>query len=253
MQAPKNVLLIVVDQWRGLMLPSWGPTISSCPTSTAVRAGRDLPQPFHAMCTLRAGAASLLTSLYLMNHRAVQNTVPLDARFTNLGHELRKGGYDPALVGYTTTTPDPRTTDAHDPRFLVLGDIMDGFRPVGAFEPYKDAYFGWVESQGLQAAAESRGHLVAPGWARRWRHGAAGRHPQGTVGHRLVHRARPVLPARPRRQAVVPASRLLPAPSALHRFGALQRHVPAGGHAQGGARGPRRRRKANSIRCSTTM
>ena len=34
--------------------------------------------------------ASLLTGLYLMNHRAVQNTIPLDARFTNLGHELRK-------------------------------------------------------------------------------------------------------------------------------------------------------------------
>src|SRR5262249_55240308 len=49
-----------------------------------------------------------------------------------------------------TTTPDPRTTGPHDPRFLVLGDIMDGFRPVGAFEPYKDAYFGWVASQGYK-------------------------------------------------------------------------------------------------------
>ncbi|MBV8408632.1 MAG: sulfatase-like hydrolase/transferase, partial [Alphaproteobacteria bacterium] len=38
----------------------------------------------------------------------------------------------------------------HDPRFLVLGDIMDGFRPVGAFEPYKDAYFGWVASHGYK-------------------------------------------------------------------------------------------------------
>ena len=27
---------------------------------------------------------------------------------------------------------------------------MDGFRPVGAFEPYKDAYFGWVASQGYK-------------------------------------------------------------------------------------------------------
>ena len=27
---------------------------------------------------------------------------------------------------------------------------MDGFHPVGAFEPYKDAYFGWVASQGFK-------------------------------------------------------------------------------------------------------
>ena len=66
-----------------------------------------------------------------------------------------------------SATPRPRPTRARrgpsDPRFLVLGDIMDGFRPVGAFEPYKDAYFGWVASQGLQAAGEPRGHLAARG------------------------------------------------------------------------------------------
>ena len=27
---------------------------------------------------------------------------------------------------------------------------MDGFRPVGAFEPYRDAYFGWMASQGYK-------------------------------------------------------------------------------------------------------
>ena len=99
--------------------------------------------------------------MYMMNHRAVQNTIPLDSRFTNLAHELRRGGYDPALVGYTTTTPDPRTTAPNDPRFLVLGDIMDGFHSVGAFEPYRDAYFGWVASQGFKLPDESRGHLAA--------------------------------------------------------------------------------------------
>ena len=95
------------------------------------------------------GRASLLTGLYVMNHRAVQNTIPLSQRFTNLAHELRRGGYDPALVGYTTTTPDPRHTAPGDPRFFVLGDIMDGFHSVGAFEN-RDAYFGWVAGQGFQ-------------------------------------------------------------------------------------------------------
>ena len=84
-----------------------------------------------------------------MNHRAVQNTVPLDARHTTLARALREIGYDPALIGYTTTTPDPRTSSARDPRFTVLGDIMDGFRSVGAFEPHMDGYFGWVAHQGF--------------------------------------------------------------------------------------------------------
>jgi arylsulfatase A-like enzyme len=34
----------------------------------------------------------------------------------------------------------------------VLGDIMDGFHPVGAFEN-RDAYFGWVASQGFKLPA----------------------------------------------------------------------------------------------------
>ncbi len=151
MPAPKNVLLIVVDQWRGLMLPKLGADYLKVPNIDRLCAeGVTFRNHFTQTAPCGPARASLLTSLYQMNHRAVQNTIPLDARFTNLGHELRKGGYDAALVGYTTTTPDPRTTGPNDPRFLVLGDIMDGFRPVGAFEPYKDAYFGWVASQGYK-------------------------------------------------------------------------------------------------------
>ena len=80
-------------------------------------------------------------------------------------HELRRGGYDPALVGYTTTTPDPRTTAPNDPRFFVLGDIMDGFHPVGAFEN-RDAYFGWVASQGFKLPQQPRRCLAAARGAR---------------------------------------------------------------------------------------
>ncbi len=248
MHAPRNVLLIVVDQWRGLMLPRLGADYLKLPNIDRLCAeGVTFRNHFTQCAPCGPARASLLTSLYLMNHRAVQNTIPLDARFTNLGLELRKGGYDPALVGYTTTTPDPRTDGPRsDPRFLVLGDIMEGFRPVGAFEPYKDAYFGWVASHGYKLP-DNREDIWLPegatpdGEAGSRRHGAAGAHSQGAVRYRLVHRARPLLPARPRRQAVVPASRLLPAASALHRAGALPCDVPAPGHAPGGARGERRR------------
>jgi arylsulfatase A-like enzyme len=150
MSAAKNVLLIVVDQWRGLMLPKLGADYLKLPNIDRLCAeGVTFRNHFTQAVPCGPARASLLTGLYMMNHRAVQNTIPLADRFTNLAHELRRGGYDPALVGYTTTTPDPRKTAPNDPRFFVLGDIMEGFHPVGAFEN-RDAYFGWVASQGFK-------------------------------------------------------------------------------------------------------
>ena len=146
----KNVLLIVVDQWRGLMLPKLGADYLKLPNLDRLCAeGVTFRNHFTQCVPCGPARASLMTGMYMMNHRAVQNTIPLDSRFTNLAHELRRGGYDPALVGYTTTTPDPRKTAPNDPRFFVLGDIMDGFHSVGAFEN-RDAYFGWVASQGFK-------------------------------------------------------------------------------------------------------
>jgi arylsulfatase A-like enzyme len=153
MPAAKNVLLIVVDQWRGLMLPKLGADYLKLPNIDRL-CGEGVTFRNHFTQTVPCGPAraSLLTGLYMMNHRAVQNTIPLDSRFTNLAHELRRGGYDPALVGYTTTTPDPRKAAPNDPRFFVLGDIMEGFHSVGAFEN-RDAYFGWVANQGFKLPA----------------------------------------------------------------------------------------------------
>ncbi|MFY7925175.1 MAG: phosphoric/sulfuric ester hydrolase PehA [Aquidulcibacter sp.] len=151
MSPPKNVLLIVVDQWRADFVPHLGANFLRTPNLDRLcREGVTFRN--HVTNTVPCGPAraSLLTGLYLMNHRAVQNTVPLDARHTNLAKQLRLIGYDPALIGYTTTTPDPRTSGPRDPRFTTLGDLMDGFRSVGAFEPSMDGYFGWLAHQGYQ-------------------------------------------------------------------------------------------------------
>lgn len=175
MRTHRNVLLIVVDQWRGDMLPALGTNHLKTPNIDRLcREGVTFRNHYTQAAPCGPARASLLTGLYQMNHRAVQNTVPLDSRFTNLALELRKGGYDPALVGYTTTTPDPRTTTPDDPRFFVLGDVMDGFRPVGAFEPYKDAYFGWIASQG-HALPENREDIWLPAGTDAGEHGATTR------------------------------------------------------------------------------
>jgi arylsulfatase A-like enzyme len=146
-----NVLLIVVDQWRADCVPRLGtPHLRTPNLDRLCREGITFRN--HVTTTVPCGPAraSLLTGLYQMNHRAVQNTVPLDRRHLTLARALRDCGYDPALVGYTTTTPDPRVASERDPRFTVLGDVMDGFRPVGAFEPEMDAYFGWLAHRGYR-------------------------------------------------------------------------------------------------------
>ncbi|HWL82388.1 MAG TPA: alkaline phosphatase family protein [Roseomonas sp.] len=158
----KNVLLIVVDQWRADFVPALGADFLRTPNLDRLcREGVTFRN--HVTTTVPCGPAraSLLTGLYLMNHRAVQNTVPLDARHMNLGKALRQIGYDPALIGYTTTTPDPRTTGARDPRFTTLGDLMEGFRAVGAFEPSMDGYFGWLAQKGYELP-EKRENIWLP-------------------------------------------------------------------------------------------
>jgi len=151
----KNVLLIVVDQWRGDTLPVLGhPCVRTPNLDRLCAEGVTFRNHFTQGVPCGPGRASLLTGLYVMNHRAVQNCIPLDARHTNLALEARKLGYDPALVGYTTTTPDPRTAAFNDPRFTVLGDLMEGWRPVGHFEQRQEAYFAWVARQGYKLPAE---------------------------------------------------------------------------------------------------
>ena len=150
MSERRNVLLIVVDQWRADFVPALGADFLRTPNLDRLcREGVTFRNHVTTAVPCGPARASLLTGLYLMNHRAVQNTVPLDARHFNLAKALRLIGYDPALIGYTTTTPDPRTTGPRDPRFLVLGDMMDGFRSVGAFEPNMDGYFGWIAQNGF--------------------------------------------------------------------------------------------------------
>ena len=41
---------------------------------------------------------SLLTGLYLMNHRSGRNGTPLDSRHTNIALEARKAGHEPGAL-----------------------------------------------------------------------------------------------------------------------------------------------------------
>jgi len=150
MPAPRNVLLIVVDQWRGDTLANIGhPCIRTPNLDTLCRDGVTFRNHYAQCAPCGPARASLLTGLYQMNHRVVQNGVPLDARHVTLPEELRRAGYDPALVGYTTTTPDPRTTHPGDPRFRFLGHTMAGWTPVAPMDPARRPYYDWLRQRGV--------------------------------------------------------------------------------------------------------
>ncbi len=145
----KNVLLIVVDQWRGDTLRNLGHPCIRTPAIDALCKDSVTFRNHYTQCAPCGPArASLLTGLYMMNHRVVQNGVPMDARHKSVADEARKAGYDPALVGYTTTAPDPRTTSPDDPRYRFRGALMAGWTPIAPMDPARRPYYNWLRHAG---------------------------------------------------------------------------------------------------------
>ena len=145
-----NILFICVDQWRGDTLPVLGHPVVKTPTVDRLcREGVTFARHFTQGVPCAPARASMLTGMYTMNHRVVQNRTPLDAKFTNLALELRKAGYEPGLIGYTTTAIDPRPYPANDPVRRQMNAVLPGFRAVRTTEPeYQRDYYGYLAANG---------------------------------------------------------------------------------------------------------
>ncbi len=128
-QQRPNVLFICADQWRADAVSAMGHTLVKTPNLDRLAADGVLFRQHFGQCTpCGPSRASLLTGLYLMNHRSGRNGTPLDARHTNIALEARKAGYDPALFGYTDTSLDPRGRNANDPALRAYDEgVMPGF------------------------------------------------------------------------------------------------------------------------------
>lgn len=124
-----NILLICADQWRADCLSAVGhPNVRTPHLDALASDGVLFENHFGQTTPCGPSRTSLLTGLYLMNHRSGRNGTPLDARHTNLALEARKAGYDPALFGYTDTTPDPRGKAPNDPALTAYDEgVMPGF------------------------------------------------------------------------------------------------------------------------------
>jgi arylsulfatase A-like enzyme len=138
----RKVLFISADQWRGECLSSLAHPCVRTPHLDRLGKQGVLFRRHYAQCAPCGPArASLLTGLYMMNHRSVKNGTPLDDRLTNIAREVRKAGYDPTLFGYTDTSPDPRRYPAGDPALTTYEGVLPGMT-VGLRLP--DHMAAWI-------------------------------------------------------------------------------------------------------------
>jgi arylsulfatase A-like enzyme len=123
----RSVLFLTGDQWQGACLSALGHPCVRTPHLDALAADGVLFRNHFTQCSpCGPSRTSLLTGLYLMNHRSGRNGTPLDARHTNIALEVRKAGYDPTLFGHTDISPDPRTLAPGDPRLRFYEGVLPG-------------------------------------------------------------------------------------------------------------------------------
>ncbi len=124
----KKVLFISVDQMRADHAGFTGHPMIKTPHLDALAAsGTVFENHFCNTTPCGPARATMLTGLYPMTHRSINNGTPLDARFTNIALEAADLGIAPALFGYTDSSVDPRTVAPDDPRLLTYEGVLPGF------------------------------------------------------------------------------------------------------------------------------
>jgi arylsulfatase A-like enzyme len=157
MTTPINVLFITADQWRADCLSALGHPVLKTPNLDALAADGVLFRNHFAQCSpCGPSRASLLTGMYMMNHRSVRNGTPLDARFTNVALEARKAGYDPSLIGYTDTSADPRLHDRNDPALSTYAGTLPGFKQLIPGSEGDAAWLQHLKARGYELPAKRR-------------------------------------------------------------------------------------------------
>ncbi|MEQ9491858.1 MAG: alkaline phosphatase family protein [Alphaproteobacteria bacterium] len=144
-----NILLVTFDQWRADHLSVSGHPALKTPKLDAFAADA-VRFANHYTVTAPCGPAraSLLSGLYMSNHRVCRNGSPFDDRFTTLALELRKSGYDPALFGYTDITVDPRSRNPNDPIFDSYEGVLPGMTRLFQLDDDLTTWFSHLKKKG---------------------------------------------------------------------------------------------------------
>lgn len=174
----RKILFISADQWRGECLSALAHPCVRTPNLDRLAARGTLYRNHFAQCSpCGPSRTSMLTGLYLLNHRSGRNGTPLDARHTNVAIEARKAGFDPILFGYTDTSVDPRQYDRADPILTTYEGVMPGFSVGLQLDDRMAAWVRDLKARGYDLpegrrsvyrpvpnfpGAENRGHSFSP-------------------------------------------------------------------------------------------
>lgn len=139
-----NILLITADQFRADCLSAAGhPLVKTPNLDRLAEDGVRFARHFGQCPPCGPSRTSLLTGMYQMNHRSVQNGTPLDGSFTNIALMARTAGYRPWLIGYTDTSLDPRLFDFRDPRIRRYSEILPGLEQYAPGSEEASGDTGW--------------------------------------------------------------------------------------------------------------
>jgi arylsulfatase A-like enzyme len=145
-----NVLLVTLDQLRGDCTSAAGhPLVRTPHLDELAAAGMRFARHHGQAAPCGPGRASLYTGTYQMNHRVVGNGTPLDDRFDTIGRAGRRGGYAPALFGYTDQAADPRRlAGPDDPALWTYNGVLPGFDGVLEIGDDQAPWVAWLDSLG---------------------------------------------------------------------------------------------------------
>lgn len=152
--ASGNILLVTFDQWRADCISALGHACVRTPAVDALAAdGVLFRNHFTQASPCGPARASLLTGLYLHNHRSLRNGTPLDERHANLAREARRAGYAPKLFGYTDTSADPRGRDPGDPALATYEGVLPGFDAELLLTESLEPWAAWLKAKGYDVPA----------------------------------------------------------------------------------------------------
>ncbi len=126
-----KILFIIIDQLRADCLNGALAGSVEMPNLRALmKEGVTFNSHYSVTVPCGPARASIMTGLYAMNHRSVNNGTPLAANHPTIATEIRKAGYDPLLFGYTDASIDPALCHPNDPLLREEEGIAPGFSEI---------------------------------------------------------------------------------------------------------------------------
>lgn len=145
-----NILLVTLDQFRAECLGVAGHPVVQTPTLDRLAIeGVRFTNHFSNCAPCSPGRASLLTGLWQMNHRVLDNGAPLADDLPMLPRLLRELGYHPTLFGYTDTALDPRGRTDDDPALSNWEEAMSGFDVAVMLDEHLEPWLEWLADEGV--------------------------------------------------------------------------------------------------------